>query len=321
MKRLGVPDRRIRLLLFAQALWVGLVFLMGAWWGNLVLRQSARIAELEKASGVASSYVEYNQSKTKRMLQWESGAYLALLVASTGVLMWLYWRDGRRTRGIQAFFAAVTHELRTPLTSIRLQAESISENLSGDSRQKHLIQRLMEDTSRLESQVDKMLELARVEGGGRLLTRSLSLKPWLERSISQWRDTLGDQLELVSRVSDDLSVEADPTALQIICRNVLENAIKHGKRETEKICVRIDASGDGDGNVKIRFTDNGRGMSGDSKHLGKLFLRGPSSHGTGVGLYLIKLLTQKMGGKANFNASLSEGFEVLVKLKGSTENG
>jgi len=47
------------------------------------------------------------------------------LLAVSALLAWLYWRESRRARAMQAFFAAVTHELRTPLTSMRLQAEAI----------------------------------------------------------------------------------------------------------------------------------------------------------------------------------------------------
>ena len=45
------------------------------------------------------------------MLFWESLVFFALLLATTVLLFWLYWRDVKRARGLQAFFASLTHEL------------------------------------------------------------------------------------------------------------------------------------------------------------------------------------------------------------------
>ena len=89
---------------------------------------------------------------------------MVLLTGLSIALVWLYLRDQRRTNSLRAFFASVTHELRTPLTSIRLQAESLAD--AGNASP--LVERLLEDTSRLEGQVEKTLELARIEGGGEL---------------------------------------------------------------------------------------------------------------------------------------------------------
>ena len=108
------------------------------------------------------------------------------------LLAWLYWRENRRARGMQAFFAAVTHELRTPLTSIRLQAEAIAE---GDQRVE-LARRLLEDSHRLESQIDKTLELARIEGGGPLAEQAIPLRGWLERALRGIVAAHGARVEL-----------------------------------------------------------------------------------------------------------------------------
>jgi len=70
---------------------------------------------------------------TRLMLIGESATSLALLAVVSLLLAWLYWREHRRARAMQAFFASVTHELRTPLTSIRLQAEAIAEGSSAQS--------------------------------------------------------------------------------------------------------------------------------------------------------------------------------------------
>jgi signal transduction histidine kinase len=249
------------------------------------------------------------------MVFWESLSYFLLLIGSTVIVFWLYWRDVQRSRGIQAFFASMTHELRTPLTSIRLQAESIAENLAGDLSQKSLVERLLEDTLRMESQVERTLELARVEGGGPVFPEQLELKPWLDRIVSGWKEAYGGKVRFDVAVPD-VSVIADPTALGVVMRNLLENSVRHSKREGLEI--RIEAA-KSDAGVALRFRDNGPEYAGDARKLGKIFEKGAGSPGTGVGLYLIRVLVEQMGGQASFAAG--RGFEVKVELREGKAHG
>jgi signal transduction histidine kinase len=309
------PRRRLRILVFSLVLWLGAICALGAWWGKLVLRQAARIAELEQASGLAFTEAHGQWMKTQRMLFWESGTYFALLIASMAVLFALYWRDMKRTRGLQAFFASLTHELRTPLTSIRLQAESIAEESSNDA-QKQLLERLLEDSQRLELQVDRILELARVEGGGPLFTQPIRVRPWMERMIRDWQARNSGRADVKVEVQD-LQIEADSVAMQIILKNLLENSIRHSQQERVQIEIRTTVPSLEDGLVFLNFKDNGRGFQGNSKYLGKLFEKGETSQGAGVGLYLVQALMKRMGGFAKFSGS-SEGFQVALRFRGNS---
>jgi signal transduction histidine kinase len=309
------PRRRLRILVFSLVLWLGAICALGAWWGKLVLRQAARIAELEQAGGLAFTAAHAQWMRTQRMLFWESGTYFSLLIASMGVLFALYWRDMKRTRGLQAFFASLTHELRTPLTSIRLQAESIAEESSNEA-QKQLLERLLEDSQRLELQVDRILELARVEGGGPLFTQPIRVRPWMERMIRDWQARNSGRADVKVDVQD-LQIEADSVAMQIILKNLLENSLRHSQQERVQIEIRTTVPSLEDGHVFLSFKDNGRGFQGNAKYLGKLFEKGETSQGAGVGLYLVQALMKRMGGFAKFSGS-SEGFQVALRFRGSS---
>ncbi len=295
-------DRRIRWMIGAHLFWLLLVCSLGAWWGRLLLSQAELIAKLEA-----------NQNQlhhTQRMLYWESPVFFGLLFACTGLLFWLYWADVKRARGLQAFFASVTHELRTPLTSIRLQAESIAENLAEQNTERNLVQRLLEDTVRLESQVERTLELARLEGGGPVYTQAVELKPWLERFVQSWnsaQNSVGHKVEFELLVQD-IVVDADPTALQIIFRNLFENSVRHSATEAQiRIDIRMTAPS------ALMIHDTGQGFTGNPNTLGELFQKGPHSPGTGVGLYLVNTLMKKMGGSARFTAH--SGFTVHLAFR------
>jgi signal transduction histidine kinase len=205
----------------------------------------------------------------------------------------------------------MTHELRTPLTSIRLQAESIADGLQESSDQKDLVQRLLEDTQRLELQVERVLELARVEGGGPIFTQSIQIRPWLERVIRDWRSHQFKDVEVELNVRD-VQISADQVAMQVILKNLLENSIRHSQQENVKINIQTDVSAEG---VYLSFRDNGRGFHGNRKDLGKLFEKGENSSGAGVGLYLVQVLMRRMGGFARFSP-VSSGFEVSLFFAG-----
>ncbi len=58
----------------------------------------------------------------------------------------------------------------------------------------------------------------------------------------------------------------------------------------------------------LEYQDNGRGVAPGTGRLGRLFGRGPHSSGAGVGLYLVRRLMQRMGGRVRFDTAPGEGF-------------
>jgi signal transduction histidine kinase len=292
------PARRTRLLAALAALWLALTLSLVGWWSVIVLRQAARIAQLEGPSDAA---VAAAWSRTRVMLLGESAVFLALLLALSATLAWLYWREQRRVRALQAFFASVTHELRTPLTSIRLQAEAIAE---GDQRAE-LARRLLEDALRLGSQIDKTLELARIEGGGPLADQAVPLPGWLERTLEDIAQAHGARLDLKAHIPETLpAVAADAAALRMVLRNLVENSVRHGG--VEPVRVRLTAT-EREGQVVLEYQDNGVGTA-DAAALGQLFGRGPQSSGAGVGLYLVSRLMERMRGRVEFRSTPGDGF-------------
>jgi len=305
---LGVlPARRTMLIGAAVCGWLGLQLALVGWWATVIGRQARRIAELEVLHGAGGVAAEW--SRTRLMLVGESSSFLALLLAVSLLLAWLYWREHQRTRAIQGFFAAVTHELRTPLTSIRLQAEAIAEGEQGAQ----LAQRLLEDSHRLESQIDKTLELARIEGGGPLAEQAIPLHGWLARMLPDLALAHGTRLDVRAHVDAALPpVQADAAALQMILRNLIENSVRHSHMDPVK--VRLTATQRGE-RLVLEYQDNGRGVPPGTGRLGRLFGRGKGSSGAGVGLYLVRRLMQRMGGTVRFDSAPGEGFRAELGFR------
>jgi signal transduction histidine kinase len=309
---LATTQRNVRWLAGVAILWVLLLIALMAWWGWVVREQSQRIVELERVAGLDTSVADAQWQVTQRMLAWEGGTLLVLLAGLSIALVWLYLRDQRRTNALRAFFASVTHELRTPLTSIRLQAESLAD--SGNTSP--LLERLLEDTSRLEAQVEKTLELARIEGGGELDLQPLPIQAWLQRQVQSRAAARAVQIELSTPSPDGALVLADRSALEIIFRNLIENTARHSDSTPAR--ARIAARENG-AEVVVSFTDAGRGFAGEAQRLGSLFFRGQRSQGAGVGLYLIRMLMQRMGGRAEFDSRPGAGFETRLHFRRAEE--
>jgi signal transduction histidine kinase len=307
---LGVlPGRRTVWVASAVSVWLALQLALVAWWTTVIGRQAQLIATLEALSGADQGATAARWSRTRLMLAGESTSFLALLAAVSLLLAWLYWREHRRTRSIQAFFASVTHELRTPLTSIRLQAEAIADGAGGEQ----LARRMLEDSHRLESQIDKTLELARIEGGGPLSEQAIPLHTWLSRALDDLGTAHGARLELRAHVDAGLPpIQADAGALQMILRNLIENSVRHSG--INPVRVRLTAS-QRDARVVLEYQDNGQGVPPGTGRLGRLFGRGPGSSGAGVGLYLVRRLMQRMGGEVRFESARGEGFRAELSFR------
>jgi signal transduction histidine kinase len=290
--------------------WLVMQLALVAWWATVIGRQARRIAILQAAGGADHGLAAAQWSRTRLMLVGESTSFLALLLAVSLLLAWLYWREHRRARSMQAFFASVTHELRTPLTSIRLQAEAIAEG----ARSEELARRLLEDSHRLESQIDKTLELARIEGGGPLSEQAIPLHGWLTRALEDIAAAHGQRLDVRAHVEPALPpVQADAGALQMILRNLIENSVRHS--HVNPVRVRLTAT-QRNARVVLEYQDNGQGIQPGTVRLGSLFGRGAGSSGAGVGLYLVRRLMQRMGGVARFNTAPGEGFrcELIFRI-------
>jgi signal transduction histidine kinase len=306
------PARRTALIAGAALLWLVLQLVLVVWWATVIERQARRIAALEALNSSGADLGAAQWSRTRLMLVGESSTFLGLLLAISLLLAWLYWREQRRARSMQAFFASVTHELRTPLTSIRLQAEAIAE---GEQRAT-LARRLLEDSHRLESQIEKTLELARIEGGGSLSDQEIPLHPWLAHSIRDIGGAYGERLDLRAHLDADLPpVQADAAALQLILRNLVENSVRHSR--VAPVSVRFTSSRHG-GFVVLEYQDNGLGVAAGTGRLGRLFGRGAASPGAGVGLYLVRRLMQRMHGRVRFDTAPGDGFRAELWFRVGT---
>ena len=147
---------------------------------------------------------------------------------------------------------------------------------------------MVEDTQRLETQMDKILQLSRIEQGGLLNPVQINPHSFLNNLAQQWSSSLNIEIRNLNKVD---SISADEFALELIFKNLFENTKIH----TNNTDVLIELTRKGEF-ININYKDSGV-FTGDKDKLATLFYKYNSSKGSGIGLYLCKKLMERMGGK------------------------
>ncbi|EMY78586.1 GHKL domain protein [Leptospira weilii serovar Ranarum str. ICFT] len=291
-------------ILFA-IVWLFVTVSLGVWWLLLGLKLTNTVAGLSaKLDSSASSESLAVLERQSRMIKMEGTFFLSMLFLGGATLIWLSYRDIRRNKMIHDFFSTVTHEMKTPLASLRLQAESLQEEMPNPNENK-LIHRLLMDSVRIESQMNRAMYLAS-------LTRSEIL--YIEKTnVREIFLSIGEdfpELKIDLTRLENVFVLADRKALESIFKNLAENSLKHGKAQVLEVISEKQKSN----RVLITVADNGSGFNGKYKGLGIPFHRHGSTSGTGIGLYIIKKLMKKMKGNMRIVPSAS-GFRVDLNFQ------
>ncbi|NMC62864.1 MAG: HAMP domain-containing histidine kinase [SAR324 cluster bacterium] len=276
-------------------LWALLTIALSGWWAYFAACQAEALAKLDN---------EYAKmlARHQNMLLWEGVTLFLCLIGGSFALAWAMYKERREIRRTKRFFAAFTHELKTPLAALRLQAEILKERINDSFLQEKLV-RLLSDLERLYLRLENSLFLS-AANNLTLVSEELNL----EELILSLQDVWASVKIKLSRCS---KLYADRKALEVIIGNLIENSITHGKASS----LFIDVEEKDSGMVELSFKDNGKGFDGDPKRLAELFFRQNSSSGSGVGLYVVKLLVQRMKGTISF-LEKEKGFEVKLQLPG-----
>lgn len=216
------------------------------------------------------------------------------------------------------FLAVVSHELRTPLTSIAGLAETLI--LRAGRLDHQLIeefgQRIAGAAHRLERIISDVLNISQIERGALQVTLAPTPLPDVIRQVVQEAGSTPHEITLAidSRLPH---VTADPDRIHQIIGNLIDNARKFSPPGSP---IHIEARLEGD-RVAVRIRDHGSGVP--SEALPRIFDRFYQVHraatretgGLGIGLYLVKHLTERMGGEVGVSSVVGKGTTFTVLLR------
>lgn len=276
-------SRSTKVKAFLVLLWVVFTFSLVAWWWVFSLTRLPLSESLH------------------RMFLWEGSILLAAIVLGGISLLFFIYQDHRRHNRLRFFFSTFNHDLKTSMARLRLQAEVLDEELA--HLKSPILQRMVQDISRLELQLENSLLIANME------RHPFYIEQFKLSQIIQ--GLRGDFNDLKIEINQDAKVFADKRALLSIFKNIFQNSLIHGKAERVHIQVQPQ-----DKNLSIQISDNGQGFQGDLSRLGSEILQSQDARGNGLGLLLAKNLIQGMNGRIEFRPG-PEGFAVHIQLPGS----
>ena len=230
-------------------------------------------------------------------------------------------REILEVRKQDSFIDSVTHELKSPLASIKLCLQTLErEGLPEDKRDK-LRHMMKEDVDRLSSFIDDVLQASRLahdDVGMALEDVGLAAVARRAAESVQVRQKLPDGA-ITIEIPEALSAHTDRTAIEIVLRNLLDNAAKYS-RDAVRITVRAR-----DDRTKkqtlLEVEDAGIGIpKSDLPRVFQRFYRSPSESvrkrkGTGLGLFVVSALVRNLGGSVEARSEGTDrGSTFVVRL-------
>jgi len=219
------------------------------------------------------------------------------------------------------FVSLASHQLRTPLASIGLSAELLLRGVSGqvDASSKRYLDEIFNSTVRMKDLIESLLNISRIELGTFVVKfESLDFKKEINEIIKEFDLKIkSKKIKLRKKIDKSLPiVKFDKNILEIIIENLLTNAIRY-TQNGGNICVELKR---GDKEILMIVSDNGHGIPSDQqdKIFDKMFradnAREFSYEGDGLGLYMVKSVVSKIGGKIWVESELNKGSSFFVSL-------
>lgn len=219
------------------------------------------------------------------------------------------------------FISLASHQLRTPLSSINMYSQMLYAGYMGEisEKQRAPLRTIIESAERMSQLINTLLNITRIENGTIVVThKRIDMNELVEEIVDELRiEAENKELKYMFRpaLSQPL-VRTDRLIMKEILTNLISNAIKYTPcGGSVKVAVRALKH-----KVEFRVTDTGVGIPNYSQNniFGKFFrapnvMRGETT-GTGLGLYLVKGMADRLGAEVWFDSELGNGSTFYLTL-------
>ncbi len=230
-----------------------------------------------------------------------------------------------RTSAVKAEFVAnASHELRTPLATIRAAVDSLASAIADDPDSVNkLLGMLDRHVQRLENMTKDLLDLHLVESGKiRLTLETIPLKSLAQWCASQFGPR-AEELKIsldVSASPEDAALCSDRKLLELILRNLIDNALKFTPTGGSVQCA-MTMQGD---RAVFRVSDTGCGIRPeDQPRVFERFFQADASRtgdtrvrGTGLGLAIVRHSAERLGAEISLQSDVGKGATFTVSVPG-----
>lgn len=214
------------------------------------------------------------------------------------------------------FIRGFTHELKTPVTSISLYIDTfVKHELDRKSQLKYL-EYMQKDVKRLYSQIQRILNLARLESKvDRLCFEKVNLAEFINETYESYpniKNSLDLKIEYM-----EIFLNLDKGLFQMLLSNIFNNAVKYNNTKNPFINVSFKIKGK---KIFVFFADNGIGLKRrEQKKIFRQFYqvnKNEKKEGTGLGLYLSQMIAKRHKGFLYAKSDgLNKGSVIILRLK------
>jgi len=228
-------------------------------------------------------------------------AFIALLLVGVVMYLGLSIKTINLNRRQSNFIHSVTHELKSPIASMKLYLQTLSRRQVSREEQASFYRFMLEDLDRLDHLINQVLEAGRLDmaptDGEAEEVAMADLLGECANTVCSWYRVPPRTVHLDVQ---PCSVRARRVDLEIIFRNLIDNAVKYAGSEPQvEVVLRLRPNG----NLVTQVRDNGKGIPyklrrrvfGRFVRLGHELER--EKPGTGLGLYIVRTLVRRLGGR------------------------
>ncbi|MBR9922040.1 MAG: HAMP domain-containing histidine kinase [Bacteroidetes bacterium] len=236
--------------------------------------------------------------------------------------MFVILRQKRLSEMQKDFINNMTHEFKTPISTIKISADVFlqDEHIQQSPRLNQYANIIKNQNSRLNKQVEKVLQIARIERDNfELKLETLDLHEIVIQILDSTRlkiEELGGKLETDLQASGP-EITADKLHFGNVLYNLLDNAIKYCR---EKPHIVVSTSNLEDGTIKMSVEDQGIGISQEfQQKVFRKFYRIPTGNihnvkGFGLGLFYIRQIAKAHGWKIQLDSQPGQGTNVDILI-------
>lgn len=213
------------------------------------------------------------------------------------------------------FISSVSHELRTPLTSIKGWTETVGRIQDPhDPNFKKGVRIISNETDRLYSMVEELLDFSRIQNGLTLEEERLDLVAEVENAVLVAQQRAASQNVTLAFEAPELPIVvcADKNRLKQAFLNILDNALKYSPIDSTVMIEILQDSA----NAFVSISDKGQGIAPDDlENIKVKFYKGKGAvRGSGIGLAVVEEIMQAHGGSLEITSELDKGAQVIMRV-------
>ena len=219
----------------------------------------------------------------------------------------------------QDFVSNVSHELKTPITSIAGFLEVIKSGEASKSQEKQFINKVLNQTNRMNNIIDDLLKLSKIESQEEDETIRLKnqlLIPIIESAIENNRSLANQNANKIQlNIQPEIKIKADAALFSEAISNLLHNAIKYGESDEPIVVKSNKKSG-------VEISIENRGIVIPQKYRERIFQRfftvdksrSREKGGTGLGLSIVKHIVLVHGGTIRYDSDNKKTNRFIISL-------